>query len=211
MENATNARQILLTLIAFVAWFALIAQFYININSKLNPLPEVIIRYFSYFTLLSNLLVALACTYLAGRPDGSGFFSRTTVLTAITVYIVIVGIVYNTVLRSIWDPKGLQKVVDELLHVGTPILFLLFWLFFVPKGSLRWKDSFPWMGFPFVYGVCVLLRGSQSGFYPYPFINLDQLGWNQTIIHIIGFTLAFLGTGLLFVGIGKRMSRRRSN
>jgi len=211
MENSSFARNALLILTACLAWFALIAQFVLNINSGVAPLPEIIIRYFSYFTLLSNLLVAFCCTSLLRNPKkGGGFFTRPTTVAATTVYIVIVGIVYNTLLRGLLKLEGLNGVLNEILHVVNPLLFFLYWLLFAPKGSLRWKNAFPWMLFPFIYGVCVLGRGSFAGWYPYPFMNLDKLGRNQALLNVVWFTLGFLGAGLLFVWLGKLMSRSRN-
>lgn len=48
-------------------------------------------------------------------------------ITAITVFILIVGSVYQIVLRSIWEPTGLQFIVDELLHTVIPLYMLGYW------------------------------------------------------------------------------------
>lgn len=204
------ARPFLLA-IALLGWFALIAQLYININSKINPLPETLTRYFSYFTIDTNLIVALCCSFIllaAGSVPGK-FFSRQSTQTAITIYIIIVGIVYNIVLRQIWKPEGLQKIVDELLHLIIPILFLLYWLFFVQKNELKWRHAFSWMIYPLLYGIFVFCRGYASGFYPYPFIDMSILGMNQTIINSIGFVFVFLIAGIIFIGIGRLMSKKK--
>jgi len=204
--------KILLLLIAVVAWFALVAQFYLNITSGVAALPELLIRYFSYFTILTNILVAACCTSLLLRSNSSkgSFFTSQQTRAAIVVYIVIVGIVYNTVLRSLWQPKGLQLVVDEILHLITPVLFLLYWLFFVPKNSLKWKHSINWMIYPLFYGAFVLTRGylSASQFYPYPFIDISKIGVNGGIMNTLLFTAIFLIASLLLIGVGKLMSRK---
>ena len=123
----------------------------------------------------------------------------------------VVGIVYNIILRFIWDPQGLQAVADELLHLVIPILFLVYWLLFVQKNELKWKHAFMWMLYPFIYGVFILLRGNASGFYPYPFIDMNILGLNKTLINVAGFVLVFLFGGLLFIGIGKWMNKKKVN
>ena len=113
--------------IVSLGWFALIAQFYLIIVNRTVSIPETIIRYFSFFTILMNLLVAVCFTsFLNKKQKSSAFFSKITTLTAITVYILIVGIVYNVILRFLWKPEGLQKVIDELLHTVIPILCLIF-------------------------------------------------------------------------------------
>lgn len=196
--------------IAMLAWFALLTQFYININSKAASIPEIIIRYFSYFTILTNLLVAVCTTalFFYQKLSWSKFFSHQKTLTAITVYILVVGIIYNVILRFIWNPQGLQMIVDELLHSVIPTLFFLYWLLFVEKRGLLWKNVLPWLLYPLVYIIYVLVRGTLSRFYPYPFINMGQLGLKQTLINAAGVTIVFLFISLLLIAIGKMMSRK---
>src|SRR5450631_3237711 len=128
-----------LAITALCGWFSLAGQFYLNIHSGAAALPEIIVRYFSYFTLTTNILVACYCTIiLLGKSDSrlSAFFSRLSTVTAITFYIVIVGVVYNIILRPLWKPEGFQQIVNELLHSVVPLLFLLYWLLFIPKTGL---------------------------------------------------------------------------
>jgi hypothetical protein len=40
-------------------------------------------------------------------------------------------------LRHLWHPQGWQFIADELLHDVMPLLFLGYWWFCVPKGTLR--------------------------------------------------------------------------
>jgi len=209
MNSVTSRGKVFIGLISLLAWFALFAQLYIHLTVLPFPVKEQIIRYFSYFTILSNLMVAISCTmlFIGNGTDGGRFFHRQSVVAAITVYIVIVGAVYNLVLRSVWDPRGLQKVVDELFHTVNPILYLLMWIFVAGKDQLNWKMVFPWLIYPIVYCIFILIRGRASGFYPYPFINVTELGINKTVQNIGILSISFLLVSLLCVAIGKRMSR----
>ena len=210
MGTQTSPGRLFIGLIALLAWFALFAQLYIHLTMLPFPVKELIIRYFSYFTILSNLMVAISCTILfIGNGTGSGrFFHRQSVVAAITVYIVIVGAVYNLVLRSVWDPHGLQKVVDELFHTVNPILYLLMWIFQARKDQLIWKMVFPWLIYPIVYCIFILIRGHASGFYPYPFINVIELGMTKTLQNIGILSASFLAVSLLCIAVGKRMRRQ---
>ena len=210
METQTSPGRLFNGLIALLAWFALFAQLYIHLTMLPFPVKELIIRYFSYFTILSNLMVAISCTILfIGNGTGSGrFFHRQSVVAAITVYIVIVGVVYNLVLRSVWDPQGLQKVVDELFHTVNPILYLLMWIFLAGKDQLKWKMVFSWLIYPIVYCIFILIRGHASGFYPYPFINVIELGMTKTLQNIGILSASFLAVSLLVIAVGKQMSKR---
>ena len=196
--------KIYLALIAVLGWFALIVQFYLNLNSGVAPAFEIIIRYFSFFTLISNLLVAICCTALIFLPVGSKqFFSRPQIQTAITLYILIVGIIYNIVLRSLWEPKGMQLVVDELLHSVIPVLFFIYWFLLVPKQQLQWSIFWPWLIFPLAYLAFILVRGSFSGFYPYPFLEVNKLGLSWVLLNSVGITVVFLVISLILIGIAK--------
>lgn len=127
-KQPTIAMRILLAIGAIITWSAVVVQLYLFIVNRATPISEVIIRFFSYFTILSNILVALCFTILLLKQEsGCGrFFSEPKILTAITTYIGVVGIVYNIVLRSLWAPEGLQMVVDESLHLVIPVLVVLF-------------------------------------------------------------------------------------
>lgn len=194
---------------ALAGWFAVILQLWLIIVNRVVSIPETILRFFSYFTILSNILVAICYTCaLIGRPTPfTRFFKKPTTLTAIAVYISIVGIVYNIILRSLWKPIGLQQLVDEILHSLAPLLFIIYWLVFVQKGTLQWRHAFSWLLFPFVYLVYILIQGGYNGFYPYPFIDATTIGYPDLALNSLILLIAFLGISLLFVGIGKLASR----
>ncbi|HZE85848.1 MAG TPA: Pr6Pr family membrane protein [Puia sp.] len=198
-----------LAIMVILAWFALATQFKLLIDSGKADLPELIIRYFSFFTILTNILVALYCTVilLSPRSRPGRYFSRLSTVTAITFYIVIVGATYNILLRFLWNPEGLQKVVDELLHTVIPSLFLLYWLIFIPKTGLKWSAIFPWMIFPLVYIIYSLIRGSFTGYYPYPFIDVSLYGLGHVLLNSVLFTAAFFVLALLFIGVAKKIGR----
>lgn len=208
-KQLAKAMQTFSAIGATVAWLAVGLQFYLIILNRVTSVPEAIIRFFSFYTILTNILVALCFTVLLLKPNSrSGkFFSRPNVVTAVTLYITVVGITYNLILRSLWNPQGLQQVVDELLHVVIPVFFILSWCTFALKAGLQWKNIFPWLIYPFVYLVFILFRGAFSGFYPYPFINVNALGYYKVFLNSIGLFVAFLLVSLLLVAIAKRMSR----
>jgi hypothetical protein len=201
--------------LAIITWLALILQLYISIkNTATNGLTPLVAtwNFFSYFTVLTNLLIAICLSFILLVPSSLAgrFFSKPTTIAAIALYIFIVGLTYNTILRFIWEPRGLQKWVDEALHVAVPLLFVFFWLYFVSKGSLKWTHPFRWLIYPAVYLIYALIRGEYSGFHAYPFINTAELGYGRVILNAAGLMLAFIGMGLLFVSIDRKMSSSKS-
>ncbi|MFT3936081.1 MAG: Pr6Pr family membrane protein [Chitinophagaceae bacterium] len=199
-----------LAVLVLIGWFALIAQFYLYFTSKTVSLAEMTIRYFTYFTIQTNLIVAIAFTSLLFSPSSAvgRFFDKQQTRAAITVYILVVGIIYNTILRFLWAPTGMQQLVDELLHSVIPLLAFLYWLIFSRKSTLKWTQVFTWLIYPLVYVICVLLRGAHSGFYPYPFINKTLLGLTKVMVNAVGITFVFLLICLLLVGIAKFLNKK---
>jgi len=196
---------------AALGWFALALQFSLQLAPDIAPWsPAHALRFFSFFTILSNILVALALTLpvLAPRSAGGAFFARPTVRTAVASYIVIVFVIYHWLLAGLRDPQGLAWVADALLHKVMPIAYVLDWLLFVPKGSLIARRVLPWLVFPLAYVVFALIQGAINGFYPYPFINAAKLGYASVFLNALGITCMFAVLGLLFVAIDRALDRR---
>jgi hypothetical protein len=102
----------------------------------------------------------------------------------------------------------MQRLVDELLHTIIPIGFIIFWIKFVPKQNINWKDIFPWLIYPLLYIVYTLLRGSSAKWYPYPFVDVMALGYNSVFINSGMVCVVFILFALVFVKIAKMMSKR---
>jgi hypothetical protein len=211
MQRADTAlRKTFLAIGALVVWFALISQFYLAIANRTSSIVEAVIRYFSFFTILANGLVGVALWALLVEPKSAWgrWFGRASTLTALAVYITVVGLIYNLILRQLWNPQGLQQLVDELLHSVIPTLFVLFWLLFVPQERMRWVSILSWMVFPLCYCVYCLGRGVMVGYYPYPFLDVTVLGYHNVLLNIGGLIALFFGLALVFVGIIKLQAPR---
>ena len=161
---------------AAVAWFALVLQYTLTVTKPGAPFLEATVRYFSFFTIITNVLVALALTlpWLAPESRAGQFFDRPSVRTAILAYIIIVAVIYHYLLAKLWNPQGWQLIADTIEHVVTPALYVIDWVLFVPKGTVKWKSAVVWLGYPLVYAAYSLIHGAVTGFYPYPFINVSR-------------------------------------
>lgn len=195
-------RKFILILGFLLGWFSLIAQFIIMIQNREVGVFDTIVRFFTFFTILSNILVTICFT--SNLFNFSSFFKSYKVKTAIAVYISIVAIVYNVILRFIWDPTGLQRIVDELLHVVNPIIFVMYWYMAKNEISISYKFIFKILIFPILYLITVLLIGNYSNHYPYPFLNINTIGYTSVVINSIGISLAFVLVSLFFVFISNR-------
>jgi len=192
-----------------LAWFALLLQFALIIIDRKLSLAGTIVQFFSYFTILTNLLVALCYTNLVVSSKGN-FFTKRDTLSAVTVYITIVGLIYNLVLRQLWNPEGVRKLADELLHSVNPLLFIIYWSLFVPKHNLQWKNIWAWLIYPAAYCIYVLLRGSVTGLYPYPFMEVSNLGYNKVLFNCGMICLLFLFFSVILIAISKLSTRKSS-
>jgi len=208
--HSTKAPQVVLTMGSLLGWAAVGLQLYLILLNRVASVPETIVRFFSFFTILTNILVALCFTSLLLKPKfrWAAFLTKPTSLAAVAVYIVVVGLFYNLILRQLWQPEGLQKWVDEALHSVVPVFYFAYWLRYVPKAGLSWKDVFPWLLYPFGYLLYSLIYGAFSGFYPYPFINVTELGYERVLLNSAVLFAGFFLLSLLLVALAKRVSRR---
>ena len=210
-KESSDSVKMFAAIAALLGWFAIAVQFFLTLEMRVSSVPETIIRFFSFFTVLSNIITALCFTGLLLNPTHAlhRFFSKPGIQTAVTVYIVIVGAVYNLVLRFIWNPEGLQKIADEILHSFIPVLMAIFWLVFTKKNNLQWKDSLQWMIYPFCYTVFITIRGAVSGFYPYPFINVPVIGYPRALLNGAGLVVVFMGLSLFLIAFARFISRKQ--
>lgn len=199
-------------LLAIVSWFAVVVQLYLMLETAKAPPLELTIRFVSFFTILTNTLVAVCCTVLGWFRDSKLglFFSSANTQTAVAVYITVVGLVYNVILRFIWQPTGLQRLVDELLHLIVPVLFVVYWWIFIRR-SFSWTVFLPWLWYPLIYLGFILARGHFSGFYPYPFIDVTQLGYESVWINCVAMTVLFVAVSVVFIFIGRISAQRITN
>ena len=198
---------------AALGWFAVVMQFVLMMQNRVESLTETTIRFFSYFTILTNSLVTLYLTvlwlkkptFLLTRFEKPGF------LTAVTIYITVVGAVYQIVLRVLWEPTGMQRIVDELLHTIVPVCMIVFWTAYEDKKAVSWKSIPSWLVYPLIYLIYILFRGNLSGFYPYPFVNVTALGLEKVLVNSGFLVLAFVVLAFAFVGVGKILKPKTPN
>jgi len=199
-------------LIIIVTWFSLVLQFSISIPAYMangRSLCNTLVQLFSFYTILSNLLMVVCLTIILLAPKSAGgrFFLKGSALTAIAFYITTVTIIYNIALRNLVQLDGTAVLANELLHVINPILFIIYWFAFVPKAGLSYKNVLPWLWFPFIYFIYVLIRGAIGGDYPYPFLNVAKLGYLQVIVHALILLPLMWGLGALYVLLAKLISK----
>ncbi len=196
-------------LFAVVGWGGLVVQYGLMIEGGTRSVLGSTVVFFSYFTILTNILAALALTAPAVAADSrlGRWTSSEGVRAAVAMYIAVVGLVYHALLAGTWSPQGLQLFVDQILHTVMPIAFVLDWLLFTPKGRLRWGDPVTWLAYPLLYGVWTVIHGQMIGWYPYWFIDIGALGWARALTNFGALLVFFLVLGLVVTALDRGLSR----
>jgi hypothetical protein len=202
----------LVAVAAVLGWTGLSIQLYLILLGRWElgaSLLGGLVNFFSFFTVLTNTLVAVVLTWeLTPRQSPARrWFLLPGVRSGIAVSIALVSLAYNLLLRHLWQPEGWQFVADELLHDVMPLLYIVYWWRYVPKGTLRLGHIGLWVIYPLVYFAYLLLRGDLLAAYPYPFIDVANLGYPQVFINAGGILAGFVGIALAVVGVDRWLGR----
>jgi hypothetical protein len=214
MVNPSVLRRRFAVVAAMLGWAGLSIQMYLIFHSRWTLGASLIgglVSFFSYFTVLSNTLVAtvLTCAVTSRESAARRWFLQPWVSSGIAVSIAVVSLAYNLLLRHLWHPEGWQWLADELLHDVMPLLFLVYWWSCVPKGRLRVGHIGLWVIYPLVYFAYSLLRGHLLAVYPYPFIDVEKLGYPQVFINAGGLLAGFVVIALLVIGLDRWRAARK--
>lgn len=176
-----------------------------------------------FYTMVSNLLclvwVALLVVRTARDLRRAGTSGTSTpsprasgaVMMAITVTMLIYLVVLVPARFADGD-SDIFSLTDNLIHIITPLLVIVDWLIFVPKGEFRWIDPLLWTLIPYAYLVWAFAYGALGGEftpgqkYPYPFMDVDVLGVGGVTQWIVALTLALIVVGLVFVAIDRTLA-----
>lgn len=193
------------------AFVALVLQFVLmQVEAKHVGAVWMTLRFFSYFTILSNLLIAVICgaVALAPRSLPGRWCARSSIRGAALLYILVTFTVYHLVLASHWHPQGLAWLANELLHTVVPTLYALGWLWIVPARGLHWRHLGAWLVVPVLYFAWAMLLGQVLRVYPYPFLNLARLGVQPLLRNAMLLLLVFVVFGAIVVVLDLRLTRR---
>ncbi|CAN5356863.1 Pr6Pr family membrane protein [soil metagenome] len=159
-------------------------------------------NFFSFFTIQSNVLAAAMLLYSAVRAARPDALPRRDILRgAVTLYLLITGIVYGVLLSGYQD--ALQTTipwVDTVLHRIIPLVIVADWLLDPPVARLRWRFVRWWLAYPVAYVVYSLIRGPIVDWYPYPFLDPGESGgYLRVALYCAGITTGVVFATLLLV------------
>jgi len=182
---------------AAVVIVAILYQVRLNLDSGLfRPL-----RFFAFFTILSNLFAAvlwlwLAARWKAARTRRDDLLRGASVLYLVLTFIVVVILLGGAELQ-VADPR-----VDFIVHKLFPALVVVDWIVDPPETDLRLRDVGLWLIFPLVWVALTLLRGAFDHWYPYPFLDPDNGGYRSVAYHVIAILAGLLVIAGGTIGLG---------
>ena len=156
-------------------------------------LPVRLGRLVSYFTIQSNLLVAITAAQLArdpilgragvaGGPAGGGGRDLRHGCRPL-----------RPARSPLLELDGADWAADKLLHMVVPLLATVGWILFGPRPRIEGREITWVSAWPIVWLVWTLVVGGVSGWYPYPFLDhREEHGVPGVIISIVAITAFFL-------------------
>jgi hypothetical protein len=173
--------------------------------------PTTFVGLLPYFTIQSNIAYGIYAGWAAVRAYRGDLETSAPVKGAVTLYVAITGLVYHLVLNNpasafyagpTQHTPG-EAVGNQLLHTVVPLLAVLDWLVFDQRRRYRWRYALYWLAGPLAYLAFAVVRGLIGHTYPYPFLDVNELGYGGLAKSAVGFAVAFWVLGLLFVLIDR--------
>lgn len=158
------------------------------------------LKYFRYFTLQSNFIVFLYFLILmVSKKTRSIKFQN--YFGAVLIYITITMSVFIIFLEPVYNPEGFRIFGSIFAHYITPSLVIIY--FFKERNTynFKMKDIITWIIYPILYVIYIVIHGSSTGDYLYPFFQVETVGILGLIISITAITVLFLIMSFLLVKI----------
>jgi hypothetical protein len=190
-------------LTALAGWAGLLLQLILVVEGK--GFAAGLWFFVSFFTILTNIGAATVATAvtLGSRSGLAGPRARLMAATSI----VMVGIVYSIALRSLWNPAGLLKIADMILHDATPLLWVVLWIA-ASHPRLRWREIGWAILPPALYCLYALLRGAVDGWYAYWFLNPAEQSTTELFTSIALMLCGFALVAAVLVAADRWLGRR---
>lgn len=167
------------------------------------PTAERVLRFFSYFTVQSNIVLAVGAVTLLLSPLRDGIGWRVLRLDGV-LGITVTGLIFVTVLLPIVELEGLAAWTNAGMHYAAPLLGLGGWLLFGPRprvDSVTLARAVIW---PVAWIAYVLILGEITAWYPYPFVDVNEHGYMRVLLNIV----VVFALGLALLGLFKWWDNR---
>ncbi len=163
-----------ITLLGLVIRLVLAADLH---NGFLNGASHL----YQFFTIVTNTLVLVVFSYVFFQRS----FNPRWILTSV-VSIVGVGLIFHFMLDAPPNTEFFDWLANILTHSVVPIACFIWWLAYGSVYNLHISAALWALVWPLAYCAYALIRAEFSGFYPYPFIDLERLGF-AGLVKSVGF------------------------
>ncbi len=147
---------------------------------------------FVFFTIQSNVIVGVTSLLLALNPARASTIFRAARLTGV-VAIAITFVVFHVAIAHLFEFESWSLVADRILHAIVPILAVVGWLMYGPRGLAPRRVMWLSLVFPVAWCVFTLIRGELVGWYPYHFIDVGVLGYAKVAVNCLWVAVLYLG------------------
>ena len=172
---------------------------------------------FRYYTSLSNAAVLLTHALLlipgpireALRTPRARYMTVLCILVTFIIYFFVLtrfGRIGENTLKAL----GVRRMSNFFVHYLVPGLTVLEWLTAADKRGLTLTDALLWLLIPLAYLLFCLQRaaagariGAAGALWPYPFMDLQALGFRRWMKNMLLTLAGFFILGLLLLGIGR--------
>jgi hypothetical protein len=167
------------------------------------------LRFFAFFTVLSNLFAAFLLLAMASvwRDVHS---RRIDLLRGAAVVYLVVTFVVVILFLSGEDLQVAVPWVDFIVHKLVPAFLVVDWLVDPPSTRLTGRQTLAWLVFPLIWVAATVVRGAIDGWYPYPFLDPAHGGYASVAVYVVGIFVGFLAIGAATMAIGNTLRERRS-
>jgi len=167
-----------------------------------------IFDFFTYFTIWSNILVAVIMWMLVANPRRNGKVFRVLRLDTILM-ISVTGIIYQGLLASGAKNVGLEVVTNFFEHQLTPIVVVVVWLLVGPRRQFTWLDIPLALILPIVWAIFALVRGTVIQAYPYGFLDIGKHGLGTVIVTVIAIAIFGVIISVIYLGLDRLLSLKK--
>ena len=204
-----------LLIIGMLAIFGVSVQFIISINRAIaedNSVSQVVINMLGYFTILTNTFAAVVLIILGLLPNSriGKVFATPKVFGCVVSSMLWVGIGFHLLLSDYWSPDGMEAVSNYLNHYIVPSALLIVWLVFPPETQIPKRTPLLWEVYPVIYGAYIIIRGEIIDKYPYPFFDINVIGYPKALWNGLVILIVILGIGYFVravVNLSSRLQR----
>ena len=175
-------------------------------------------EYFAYFTIHTSLIAAVVLAVagvreLLGKSDTKAL---TLARLSVSTYAIVVAVVYNALLRGTkvlpGDPDygyNWPVLPNEILHVWAPISIVLDFALTVTITKLSFKQIFWTLLFPLAWLVFTIIRGLNTDWWAYWFLNPNEKGGVTGVItFILGIVVFMLVSASVSLGLNRLFTKK---